>query len=221
MDFSGVILSWRRTGNLARIVRGLLPHVYDVMIWHNDGEDHPLSLADLGLIDGIGRVFIHNAPNVYTAGRFYAASMASCDNILTCDDDSLVKNWEAIKEAYSRDPSRIVAAMPDDHRQHHEHVQFGSAHEVLFGWGAAFDRRRTSKALTAYLKQFGRDDLFRRKADRLAALLMNCRHEMIPADFEELPGARDMGVALFLRPDHSHLTKQARQRAMLLLGNPA
>jgi len=218
--FSFVMLSWARPRNLPAILSNVFsqPFVDDVVLLHQGipaiGPDQ------LGLPPSeLKRVLLRNAPeNHFMWSRFSACRCAKHDRILTCDDDNLVKNWPAIAEAFASNPEVIAAALCDGHYAQDMRCHWGDAHEVLLGWGAAFDRRWISEAFAPYIAKHGHDALLDRKADRLFSILLNRKHQILPAVFRELPGATDADMALYRRADHKDLTREARRRALDLLG---
>ncbi len=214
---SAVVLSWRRIVNLPLIVRGLLdqPFVDEVRIWHQDTA-RPLTLDDLEVDDP--RLEIINADgNRFTWGRFLAAISCQHDLILVQDDDQLPRNWPAIYQAAVDNPDQLVSSMRAGHIVEQAKWTWGQAQEVLLGWGAAFDRRWITPAFLPYLERWGIDNLLMRKADRIFTSLLNRPHVIMEADVEQLWGDALGGLALYSRPDHWKLTRDARVRIGELL----
>lgn len=196
------------------------PFISDVFVWHQG--DRPITLADCSKMPG-HRVWLTNSPrNLYTYGRFMASRHCTRNLIITCDDDVAVHNWREIYDTFHRDPEVITAALryPGHYNADANNRWGESCHEVLLGFGSMFNRSWITDAFDAYLERYGHDEVLLRKADRLFGMLLNRRHQVIKADFEELPGATDPAVALYHRPDHYKLTRVARQRALGILGIP-
>ena len=210
---TGVLLNWARPANLAQIARGLLaiPAVDEVLIWDNSGV---LPVGPWGRQEV--RV-IQSPRNARTWGRSEAARIARNDLILTCDDDNEPRNWDAILAAFCRDPLRIVAAMPPGHAKLHRSLVWGDAQEVLLGWGAAFDRRWIDEAFRPWVSVHGVDGLLESKADRVFSIGLRRRHEIIPADFELLPGATG-DEAIYREPGHRARVTEARKAMLELIG---
>lgn len=220
---SGVVLSYARQKNLPAIIKGMLDSgvIDDCAIWHNGPT--LLHVESLRLSSAHSRrVQITNCPdNHYTYGRFRA--MVSCglqhDAIATCDDDNLVHNWPEIADSFRQNRDRITACLrAPGHLELDKKMRWGAAHEVLLGWGAMFDRRRIADTLGRYRMTYGIDEVLLRKADRIFSIMLGTGHEVLSAKFTELPGATDVNIALYARPDHNSLTEIARRRALDLIG---
>lgn len=213
-DVSAVVLSYRRPNNVVRIVAGLLtvPCVKDILVFHNGPHPAPALIED-------GRVRLVRSPeNQYVYGRFVA--MRSCRHhiVVTVDDDYLVRSWLTLIEAFARRPDRVTAGLTRGHYNANRNNVWGACHEVLLGFGSVLDRRWVEPTLAKYTDKFGYDEILHRKADRLFTMLLDRHHQVLRADVEELPGARDMETALYHRKDHYPLTKEARRRAWSILG---
>lgn len=216
MKASAVVLSYARVGNLPAIVEGLLlhPFVDDVVVWHQGPQ--PLRRHDL---PGAPRVAVVPSKNNYTYGRFLATAVCQHDTILTCDDDNLQLDWPAIFDDFCESPEAITASLKaPGHYNADKNNHWGTAHEVLLGWGACFDRRWVVPTFKRYTEEYGYDEVLYRKADRLFSILLARTHNVLSAKVQELPGATDPRTALYLRSDHYRLTRQARRRALDLLG---
>ncbi len=237
---SGVVLSYGRTANIPRIVAGMLeqPWMDDVVVWHNPGymdppviDDERVKVCESRQMDGFIDVcseqsdnHVESIPNyvpfnAFTWGRFQAAYYCNHHTIATVDDDNLPRNWQAIYDNYQAHPEVITASIrTPGHMRLDAKLRWGNCHEVLLGWGSMFCRHWISAAFSKYTQRHGKDEVFHRKADRLFSMLLNRHHNVIPADFEELPGALDNRVALGVRKDHGRLTIEARHRAFEILG---
>lgn len=217
MRFSAVIPSYRRVATLKALVENLRQHSFvdDIIIFHNDVAN-PIAAKRLG-IDIRNVLIINSIENLYTYGRFYAAKQfAMNDAVLTCDDDNLVHNWPAIADAYEIGCKCVVSAMPPGHIKHQDRQRHKASHEVLLGWGAAFDRQQIDSVFAPYIDEYGRDNVMLRKADRLFTMLLNRPHTVMPAYFTRLYET-ERDVDLWQRPDHVKLTREARKRAWDLL----
>jgi len=211
---SAVVLSYRRPRNVKRIVAGLLEHrfVEDVVIWHNGEHESPKVP-----VGGRCRMFL-SGENKYTYGRFLALRFCRYDIILTVDDDYLVQNWPELLAQHYSHPWVVTAGLTPGHYNADRNNRWGTCHEVLLGFGSVFNRRIAEPALQQYIDTHGHDEVLLRKADRLFTMLTNRHHNVVPADVEELPLARDEEVALYRRKDHGPLTIEARRRAWKILG---
>jgi len=210
---SAVVLSYRRPRNVERIVAGLLKHrfVDDVVVWHNGEYESPT--IPMG-----GRCMMFaSGVNKYVYGRFLALRFCRHDTVLTVDDDYLVRNWPEMLAEHLNHPEVVTAGLTPGHYNADRSNRWGSCHEVLLGFGSVFNRRMVDPALQRYIDVHGHDKVLLRKADRLFTMLLNRRHNVVPADVEELPLARDDDVALYCRKDHGPLTTEARRRAWKIL----
>jgi hypothetical protein len=218
MMFSAVIPSYRRVTTLKVLADNLRQHSFvdDIVIFHNDVAN-PIAARQLGM-DVRGVLIVNSIENWYTYGRFYAAKQfAMNDAILTCDDDNLVHNWPSIADAYELGECKyVVSAMPPGHVKYQDRQRHGASHEVLLGWGAAFDRRWIDSAFDQYIDEYGRDHIMLRKADRLFTMLRNRPHTVMRANFTQLYDT-DRAVDLWQQSDHVKLTREARKRAWHLL----
>ena len=211
---SGVILSYGRPHNIARIAAGMLgqPWMDDVVVWHNPGY------AEAPVIDDERVKVVVGVENLYTWGRFLAIGHCRNRIIATVDDDSLPRNWQAIYDSHLENPDVITASIrAPGHMNLDKELRWGTCHEVLLGWGSMFDNALIISTFHKYIEKYGRDELLHRKADRLFSMLINRIHNVIPADFESLPGEILAGLALGGRRDHHPLTLEARQRAFKIL----
>jgi hypothetical protein len=215
---TAILPSWRRIPNLPQIVGSLLGVARQVIVWHND-QQRPLVHADVLPVGCFtDRVLVVNHPeNVCTFGRFEAMNLAKYDLILTQDDDYLVHNWDQIYDAWKRNPRQITTAIPNQplgcshFDLHSTELLWPDCHEVLLGWGSAFDRRLARAAVERYQAVWGTDQVLYRKCDRIVS--WGGHHQMIPADFTAMADERRKGVALYLRDDHTDLNTVARGRS--------
>jgi hypothetical protein len=218
-SFSVVLISWGRRRNLPAILANVLdrPYVDDVVLIHQGVPAIGPDMLGLAPPD-LRRVLLRNqAENHFTWSRFAACRCCKHDRILTCDDDTLVQNWDEIAESFTNQPEAITAALSDGHFVQDYRCHWKTAHEVLLGWGSAFDRRWIGPTFEPYIAEFGHDTLLDRKADRIFSILLNRKHNVLPAKYREMPGTMDADIALYRRTDHEDLTKQARARALKLL----
>lgn len=210
---SAVLLNWLRPDNLPQVIAPLLdyPSIDDIVIWNNSPE--PLSLADYPpnvAQWSCGR-------NLCTYGRFVAARYAAKhDTIYTQDDDYAIGNIEQIIAGFRDDPERIHASLDEGHMRIDRQQHYGEAHEVLFGWGACFDRRWIGPAFAPYIEAHGEDELLLRKADRIFSLLLNRKHFVRIAEETRLPNVAGP-MSLYKMPDHAKLNRLARNRCTAIL----
>ena len=212
--FSFVMLSFGRVENLSVILDNVLdqPFVDDAVVVHQGTK--AIGTDALGLSpDKLSRVLLSNDGNWHTYRRFTATRRCRHDSILTCDDDNLVHDWPKVAKTFIKNPEVIAAGLSHGHLIHDPKCRWGEMHEVLLGFGAAFDRRWISEAFSPYIAKYGCDELLHRKADRLFSMLLNRLHQVFLASYQELPGATDRTIALYRRDDHCKLTDEARQRA--------
>lgn len=216
---SGVILTYRRRENLARAVPPLAAVVDDLIVWNN-AIDCPVQFEDLGLPerDRDRMQIVDSDRNLVTWARYAASSKCRHDLIATQDDDLVVRNWPAILKSAAKHPESLTAAMPWLRVRNRRRNQWGTAEETLLGWGAVFDRRWVDRTFSPYFERYGpTDELLDSKADRLFTILLNRHHNLLSAEFDELPGSRT-GDALWRQPDHQQKVARARSRALRLLG---
>jgi hypothetical protein len=211
---SAVVLSYRRPRNVERIVGELvaLDFVDEVVVWHNGPHEQPK------LPMGGKCTMLAWGENKFVYARFLALRFCQHNIILTVDDDCLVKNWRAILDEHLSHPEVVTAGLTPGHYNADKNNRWRTCHEILLGWGACFDKRLVEPTLAKYIDVHGHDEILHRKADRLFTMLLNRHHNVLKADAEELPLARDDDVALYRREDHYPLTIEARRRAWKILG---
>jgi glycosyltransferase involved in cell wall biosynthesis len=220
---TAVLLSYKRRENIPRIVRTLFAQrfIREVVLWDNDRDAPGTSEFHKSLRRRWGRrLRIATSPtNKFTWARFLAAEYAKHNLIVTCDDDCIVHNWQAIYETARANQDRIVHCLKPQHLHHHLKLQQdGLPYNALLGWGSAF-RRELLDAFRPYLDRYGEDEMLLRKADHIFGLLQPHRAVCMPADIEDFPNATG-DMALFRREDHKPLTKLAVQRCEELRENP-
>lgn len=206
MDFSAILLNWKRLHNLPKIIDSLaaVPRIREVIVWDNSGEFY----SDHQLV----RVF-KCGRNICTFGRFRAVEMADYDAIYTQDDDVIVNDIDAILDLY--DPDKIVASLTDGHMR----SEAGRKPWVQLGWGSVFSRD-SADVLNLWLEDQGENLLLHRKADRIFTILHG-RHEYKLADVEPLydPDGRESQSskdALYKMKDHYALTQRASELALAI-----
>jgi hypothetical protein len=217
--FSFVMLSFGRVENLSAILSNVLdqPFVDDAVVVHQGAA--AIGQDALGLpADKLVRVQLLNEGNWHTYRRFTATRRCRHDSILTCDDDNLVHDWPKVVATFAQNPEVIAAGLSCGHLNYDKKLHWGTMHEVLLGFGSAFDRRWISEAFAPYIAKYGCDEVLHRKADRLFSMLLNRQHQVFLASYQELPGATDRTIALYRKDDHCRLTDEARLRAKEILG---
>ena len=208
---SACLVSWKRPENMRRIVQQLRTQrlIDDILVWNND----PTSYLNLDGLEGV--TVIESERNEVTYGRFLCMQRARHEIIYTQDDDCLVPNIRELYETFRLDPTRIAHNLKLGHLAANSDNLFGTAHMALVGWGAVL-RREWTGVFDRYVDRFGKDELLRRKADRLFSILLNRRHRSLPIVVADLPGATG-NEALSVRDDHLELTRKAVERALALL----
>lgn len=213
---SAVVLSWRRKFNLPRIIDNLLNQgfIRDIVVWHNCHEN-PLSNEDLGAARLDARVKVINATtNCYTLGRFHAIAHCKCEHIAVCDDDQYHRHWEALWELYASDPMKIHATLEPEHFKERDSHRFGPMHDMQIGFGSIFHKNSVD-VFTEYLDCYPFDYLFRRKADRIFAMLQRNPH--VPNDLPVSPmKGSDGRMSLHKRDDSRRLNIEVRKRCIAM-----
>ena len=213
-----VVPSFKRVANLKAIVERAAESevVSEVIIWHN-GEPFKQEWIDLVLPSPLPVHLLHIGQNCFVYGRFKAASQASNELIVTCDDDWLVDSWDRIVAEFWKGydgRTSIYAEMPDGHLRMDKGLRFDGMHEVLIAWGAVFMRSWVEQAFGRWKERWGEDYLLHRKADRIFSMLLQTEHRVAERVGENLPGYNTSGVALYTRRDHVPLTEDARRRCV-------
>jgi hypothetical protein len=146
------------------------------------------------------------------------------DVALVQDDDYLVLNWDEILKTWDADRTRLVTCLYPWHLQRDCQKRWRksdgaiAAHEVLLGWGSAFDWRLVEQALHGYVAKYGKTQEFCREADRIFSLGLCREHVVLPAKTLPLYGEQMAGVAMYRAPEHLNSIIKARTNALALLG---
>lgn len=216
MKFSAVLLSYQRRGNIPKIVERLSrePDCSEIIIWDNLGTE---GLNEtLRPWSGLVRI-IRSPENVFTLGRFKAASEANESLIYTQDDDVYPGNIQRLQRTHSGSKG-ITCYLDESHiafsklNYRHEYAG-GVCYETLMGYGGFFNRDN----LAVLDRWDGDERLLSRKADRIFAMLLDCPHAELESVVEHMGGARSES-ALYKQPDHLSLTKAAQEKCKQILG---
>ena len=207
---SACLVSWKRPGNIRRIVEHLRGQAIfdDIVIWNNDPSQR-LELNDSNL------KVIRSPKNLVTYGRYQAARHCRNDVVYTQDDDCLVHNIDELYKAFCAEPTRIAHGLKITHLSRNDENIHGHAQMALVGWGAFF-RRGWTDVLQTYRDTYGEDELLYSKADRIFSILLNRRHQSILAHVTDLPGASGP-EALSVQSEHFDLIDKAVSRAVALV----
>lgn len=204
-----VVLNWKRPGNVPQILDRVLS-----MRWVSSATvvDNGGSLHTPAIVRGKPVRMVRPEENLCTWGRFVGAASITEAHVLTCDDD-----WSPSEECLGRIWAAYIDAGCDCivhalNRGHYENEGNGRRPWALLGWGAAFPRRSVEPAFRDWIDAYGEDELLRRKADRVFALLSGLAVRSIPAQGEQLPGATG-AEALYRMLDHGRMTNDAVERA--------
>ena len=211
---TGVLLAYRRLANIRRIVERMrsVDWISEIIVWSNATEGETRRLRK----DMPDVLVLSNGRNVYTLGRYYAASAARTTLIATCDDDCLVRDWDRLRDRCMK-TGRVACYIAPMHFAHGKtywvhRYSGGIAYETLVGWGAVFIKSAIN-VLERYVHDRGTSELLMRKADRFFSILQGTQHETIVQEPKHLPGAFG-DEALFRRNDHWRLNKMAVNEAI-------
>jgi len=217
---TAVLLNWRRPDNIPLILERLAeqPFVDEIVLWNNDDsicehKDH----SDWFWATGDVRLrLLFRFANLGTWARFLACREASCDWIITQDDDCLCDNWpELYREALAH-PDAITANMHRNEDDTHDGLIYvdGKCWDVWLGWGSMFRRELIGDIFERYVAKWGEDECLLRDADRVFAVALGRRHHAIQARTENLPGID--GPMAIHKDGRKHLTWLARRRGVQL-----
>lgn len=192
------ILTYKRQGNLARIVDHLSSKPY------------------------IGEILIRDQAkleNLRCYGRYVLARQTSNELVFTQDDDCIVNNIDQIYEAYLAAPDRIACGLDPSHYDLWEKGNFTykEAQLAMVGWGAFFPRQWCEEETFApYIAAYGKDQMFYRESDRIFSILLNRQHTPVLADIEHLPGNSDEN-AMWKEDKHFRSRDAAIDRCLNIL----
>ena len=229
---AAVLVSWRRAGNIGRIIESLsrIPQIKKVVIWNNSPA---MSYDSVILGDTLKHAPAHWPPitvdgdgkNHGLWGRYLAAiNSDGYDCVFTQDDDYQVQNVPEILASWQANPDRVTACLYPWHLQRDHFKRWRNscgeviAHEVLLGWGSAFDWRLIKGAMDPYISKFGKSQEFLRESDRIFTIGMKREAVVMPHKTLALDGEQTGGVALYTQPDHMASIVKARTNALQLLG---
>jgi hypothetical protein len=196
---SAILLSWKRSHNLPRIVDELarVPGISEILLWNNN-PDIQLRLPKVTVIQS-GR-------NFGCLARYCLVPLAANDTIWFQDDDLLVPagQFEAIRPAYEADPSRIygIAGRNIVNGLYSADTVYGEC-DIVLGQAMLFHRKLQAPAFEPFAAlppEMGEDDI----VFSLASPRRPCAIEIRTVDL----GQGD-DVALWRRPDHFARRQQA------------
>lgn len=219
---SAVVPTYRRDGNLPRIVESLQaqPFIDDIVIWDNnweeviDGDD--LTGTTYQPPEGVSVATCNR--NVCVWGRYIAMMHTKHDWVVTQDDDYLVNNWEEIYGEGIQRPEQITASLfkePADVPSAQYRVG-KHGYQALLGWGSIFRVRLISVLYHEYIRRHGVDFILCREADRIFSVLLMCEHHELLASVVALD-MYDSEYALHKRDDHSRVRNQAFARCRVIM----
>lgn len=198
LDFTAILLSWKRVHNLPAIVAELsrIPEIGEILVWNNDPE-RTLELPGVSVV---------NAPaNFRCLARYCLVPLAKHDHIWFQDDDLLVsaEQFHELLRHYQADRRRIVGCRGRNIRDG-EYVYedvYGEV-DIVLGQTMMFHRGMLAEAFAALgeLPPPTEDDI---------AFSLSCGRKHLAVNVEPL---RDLGmsddVALHRQPQHA-ATQQA------------
>lgn len=202
LEFTAVLLSWKRAHNLPAIVRRLREseQVREILVWNNDPSVK---------LEVPGAAVIQAPRNFMCFARYALAPLARHDNLWFQDDDVLLlpAQFGTLASHYARDRSRIVGCRGRairDGRYVFEDV-YGEV-DVVLGQTMMFHRSLLRHAFDALgtLPPPLEDDI---------AFSLSCRRKHLAVNLEPI---EDLGMcdaaALHRRPDHATRRQAAVER---------
>jgi hypothetical protein len=222
-NLTGVILVCQRPHNLVPILaeakrQGLTNFLIwsnrDAVICQDAVRDFPNATV---LSDSDGK-------NWCCLGRYLTISLAPTEMVYCQDDDALPGDISVLADRWAG-TGRVATYLDAPHaRWAHKFYRLDGcmteAYETLVGWGAVFSRQQASVLLRYSRFYGGIDDLLRREADRIFAMLQQSPHEEIEREIKHLPGAYSSD-ALYRQPDHREWGDKARAACRVLLNAEA
>jgi len=205
---SACLVSWRRPRNIPIIVQALrrLECIDEILIWNNSPG------VKLKLSESNTRV-IQSDENLSCYGRFLCAAQARNPVIYVQDDDALNPDIPGLYDQFLRDPTRIAHALAPTHWGQRNRRVYGEAQAALIGWGAFF-RKEWLPVLEELPPAMRQDPLFRREADLFFSLLLERKHNAVPAQITHLDEHSTPGIALWCDPGYERLTSLAVRQAL-------
>jgi glycosyltransferase involved in cell wall biosynthesis len=205
---SACLVSWRRPRNIPIIVQALrrLECIDEILIWNNSPG------VKLKLSESNTRV-IQSDENLSCYGRFLCAAQARNPVIYVQDDDALNPDIPGLYDQFLRDPTRIAHTLAPTHWGQRNRRVYGEAQAALIGWGAFF-RKEWLPVLEELPPAMRQDPLFRREADLFFSLLLERKHNAVPAQITHLDEHSTPGIALWCDPGYERLTSLAVRQAL-------
>ena len=202
LDFTAILLSWKRAQNLPAIIAELsrIPEIREILVWNNDPE-RTLDLPGVNVV---------NAPaNFRRLARYCLVPLAKHDHIWFQDDDLLVsaEQFHELLRHYQNDRARIVGCRGHNIRdgKYVYEDAYGEV-DVVLGQTMMFHRGMLAAAFAALgeLPPPTHDDI---------AFSLSCGRKHLAVNVEPL---RDLGmsddVALHRRPQHTATRQAAVER---------
>ncbi len=212
------LLSWKRPQNLPVIVRALsrVECIGEILVWNNNPR------VRLEFPEPNTRV-IQSGENLSCYGRFQCAAQARNPVVYVQDDDALNPDVAGLYDQFLRDPARITHALAPTHWNQRNRRTYGESQAALLGWGAFF-RKEWLSVLEELPPPVRKDPAFRREADAFFTVLLERKHNAVPAEISHLDGHSTPGIALWCDVGYQRLTSLAIRQALRLLRlkrNPA
>jgi hypothetical protein len=199
-SITAILLSWKRTHNLPRILQQLeaSPLISEIMLWNNDPGVQ---------LEFPGVKVINSPRNYHCLARYCLVPLAANQTIWFQDDDVVIRpdQIEAIHSEYIKDPSRLYGAAGRNivNGLYSADLEHGEC-DIILGQTMLFNRALLYHAF----EPAGLPPVEVLEDDIIFSLACGCRHFAVDVGPIEMPGWDDE-AAIWKRPGHFEQRQQA------------
>ena len=189
------LITWKRPGNIARIVEHLIQYDFIAEILIRDQE---------------------KMKNLKTYGRYHLGFKAEYEWLYVQDDDVINHDLDKLYAEFATGNNRgiVHGAVEDSYRDLKKNMTFGDKQSCMTGFGA-FIKREWLIKFVPYWSKYGHDEVMNRESDRILSILLGTHHTPVICNIEHLKGYNDKN-AMCQQPDHLEMKKKAIKRALAL-----
>lgn len=226
---TAILLNYARPQHMDRIIRELRekPYIDRIVVWDNS-EQKVAARSDnfkfsVHVKDGV--TWYNSSKNIFTLGRYVAATMQRDADLLWFQDDDIINpHIDGLYALACEDETdSMIVGLPDDASSaHYLWYEVNEPPETDIGYGCFARRRWISPCFRLWSQAYPNDSyLACRKADKIFTVLHG-RRKLVRTPVERLCDERghESGRdehALWLRPDHKRLDEEVIRKCQRLM----